>query len=383
LAADNTEVAIVGVGHSDFRALYTERGVVHDAYLLAAGAFRSALEDAGLGKDEVDGVICSRVEYGRLADVLGIRFPRVVHDLEGAGRMSGVALQQAVALVRTGMADVVACIYGNNGRSAGMRYGGEGGSPTVAYDAMYGMTSPGAYVAMMYRRYLDIYGAPEDAGAPVAINNRRNGALNPVAVFQEEIDRDQYLGSRFIAEPLRLLDYCLINDGGVAFIVTSIERARSLRRQPVCVAASAAMGDLTNFYTSRDFFYTACSDVAARVYERSGLKPEEIDCLQIYDNFVPTVLFTLEGFGHAPRGEAWQWVRDGRIARDGPRPVNTAGGHTSESYMQGWAHIVEAVRQIRGECGERQVAGCASAQYMCASPIVTSHVLVADEEHRP
>ncbi|MGH2850215.1 MAG: thiolase family protein [Solirubrobacteraceae bacterium] len=297
--------------------------------------------------------------------------------------MSGVALAEAVALVATGMADVVACIYGNNGRSAGMRYGGEGGGPTVAYDAMYGMTSPGAYVAMMYRRYLDIYSAPEDAGAPVAINNRRNGALNPVAVFQTPIDRDEYLESRFIAEPLRLLDYCLINDGGVAFIVTSLERARTLRRRPVRVAASAGMGDLTNHYTSSDFFYTACADVAARVYERSGLRPEEIGCLQVYDNFVPTVLFTLEGFGHAPRGEAWQWVRDGRIAREGPRPVNTAGGHTSESYMQGWAHIVEAVRQVRGECGERQVPGCESAQYMCASPIVTSHILIGDAEHRP
>lgn len=372
------DVAIAGVGQSDFRALYENRDAQRDAYGLGAHALRLALDDAGMRKEEIDGLLCSRVEYARMADVLGLRSLRFVHDLEGSGRMSGVALEEAVALVSSGLCTAVACVYGNNGRSVRMRYGGEGGGPTVAYDAMYGMTSPGAYVALMYQRYRQLYGAPEDALAPLAINNRRNGARNPGAVFQTEITLEDYLSSRFIAEPLRLLDYCLINDGGVAFIVTSVERAKSLRKRPVRVAATAGMTDITNYYTSEDFFYSACQDVAARLYEQCGLKPDQMSSIQVYDNFLPTILFTLEGFNHAERGAAWQWVRDGRIHLDGERPVNTSGGHTAESYMQGWAMHVEAVRQLRGEAGPRQVPGSTAVQYMCASPIVTSHVLTLE-----
>jgi acetyl-CoA acetyltransferase len=372
------DVAIVGVGQSDFGALYTRRDAPRDAYALAADALRLALCDAGLDKEELDGLLCSRVGYNRMADVIGLRHPRFAHDLEGSGRMSGVALQEAVALVSSGLANVVACVYGNNGRSAKMRYGGEGGGPTAGYDSMYGMTSPGAYVAMMYRRYQQLYGAPDDALFPLAVNNRRNAMRNPGAVFRHELTEEQYLGSRYIAEPLRLFDYCLINDGGVAFIVASMDRARDLRRTPVRVAATAGLADLTNYYTTTDFFYGGCQDVASRLYRQAGLGPEDVDCLQVYDNFLPTILFTLEGFDHAKQGEGWEWVRGGRIALEGPRPMNTSGSHTSESYMQGWALHTEAVRQLRGECGERQVADCRTVQYMCASPIITSHILTTE-----
>ncbi|MFJ6569253.1 thiolase family protein [Streptomyces sp. NPDC091292] len=372
------DVAVVGVGQSNFQEMYANKDTPRDLYSLAAGAFREALTDAGIDKREVDGLLCTNLKYGRMADVLGMHNVRFVHDLEGSGRMSGIALQEACALVRSGLADVVACVYATNGRSARLTYGGEEAGPTAGYDTMYGMTSPGAYVALMYQRYREMYGVPDDGLAALAINNRRNAARNPVAVFQQEIDRDAYLSARYVSEPLRKLDYCIINDGGVAFIVTSLERARSMRKPPVRVAGTAGMSNLTNYYTSEDFFYSACDDVAGRLYGQTGLRPEQIDCMQVYDNFLPTILFTLEGFAHAPQGTAWEWVRDGRIHREGPRPLNTSGGHTSESYMQGFALHVEAVRQIRGEAGERQVTDCASVQYMCASPIVTSHVLTVD-----
>lgn len=373
-----TDVAIVGVGQSDFGALYATRDARRDAYALAADALRLALDDAGLARDDIDALLCSRVAYGRMADVIGLHHPRFAHDLEGSGRMSGIALTEAVALVSSGIANVVACVYGNNGRSAGARYGGEGGGQTVGYDQMYGMTSPGAYVAMMYRRYQQLYGAPDDALWPLARNNRRNAMRNPGAVFRTELTEEQYLGARYIAEPLRLYDYCLINDGGVAFIVTSMERARNLRKVPVRVAATAGMADLTNYYTTTDFFFGACQDVAGRLYRQAGLGPEDLDCLEIYDNFLPTILFSLEGFGHAKQGHAWEWVRGGAIEAGGARPINTSGGHTSESYMQGWAMHTEAVRQLRGEAADRQVPGCRSVQYICASPIVTSHILTVD-----
>lgn len=378
MSGASAEVAIVGVGQTDFGALYASKDAQRDENALGAEALRLALEDAGLKKSDLDGLLTARVRYDRMANVVGMRNPRVVNGLDGSGRMSGVAVQHAAALIRAGQAEVVACVYGNNGRSVQMRPGGDTGDQMAAYDLMYGMTSPGASAAMMYQRYKQMYGAPEDALAPLAINNRRNAVRNPVAAMRSEIDTEQYLAARYIAEPLRLFDYCVVNDGGVALILTSVERARSLRKRPVWIAASAVMGELTNYYSSADFFYAACQEVGSRVYRESGLGPEDIDCLQIYDNFTPAILFSLEGFGHAERGSAWEWIRDGRIRLEGKRPVNTSGGHTGESYMQGWALHVEAVRQIRGECGVRQVSGCDTAQYMCASPVVSSHVLVGE-----
>jgi acetyl-CoA acetyltransferase len=378
---DPTEIAIVGVGQTNYRALYEERGVKRDAHALGAAALKEAIEDAGIAKEEIDGLFVSRVGYNRMANVLGIHHPHFVQELEGSGRMSGVALQNAVALIASGQAETVACVYGNNGRSVQMKYGGEGtgegGIETAGYDAMFGMTSPGAYVSLMYQRYRQLYGAPEDALYPVAANNRRNATKNPFAVFQEELTHEQYVNSRYIAEPMRLFDYCLINDGGVAFIVTTMEKAKTLRKKPVRIAATAGLAELTNFYTSQDFFYEASREVANRVYKQSGYGPGDMDALEIYDNFLPTILFTLEGFGHTGRGEAWQWAAENSIGYDGDHPINTSGSHTAESYMQGWALHVEAVKQIRGEAGDRQVADCNVVQYMCASPIVTSHVLTS------
>lgn len=374
----NGEIAIVGVGTTDFAADYKERDASRTSYSLGIDALKHALDDAGLKLSDIDGLLCCRMpSYERIGDLLGLRHPCVVNGYEGSGRMSGVVIQHAAALIAAGLATTVACIYGNNGRSAAMTYGGEGaGAPdNLSYDLAYGMTSPGAYVGMMYQRYAHLYGAPEGALAPLAISNRKNAALNPIAVMKEQITQEQYLAARYIAEPLRLYDYCMINDGGVAIIVTSKERAKDLKKPPVILAASASMGDLTNFYTKPDFFNEAARFVADKVYAQSGLSPQELDCVQIYDNFTPIMLFTLENFGFAPRGEGWRWIRDGRIELSGEMPVNTSGGHTAEGYMQGWALQVEAVRQVRGEAGARQVPNCEQAQYICVSPIVTSHIL--------
>jgi len=371
------KTAIVGIGATKFDAMYRDLDPERSPYELAAEAFRKALEDSGLEKREIDGLICVRVpSYQRMADVLGLPRLRLVNVLEGAGRMAGAALQYAVMAVATGQAQTVAVVYGNNGRSAGARYGGAvDPNATTAYDAMYGMTSPGAYVAMMFRRHQYEYGTTEDALAALAINNRKNGALNPDAVFQKPITRDEYFAGRYVAEPLRLYDYCLINDGGVAFIVTSADRAKGLRHPPAYIAATYAATELTNFYTVRDCFYGACQDIAQRLYPAAGVGPRDIDCAQIYDNFTPTILFSLEGFGFCPRGESGAWVQGGRIERGGELPINTGGGHTSESYMQGFALTIEAVRQIRGEAGPRQVPNCEFVQYICVAPICNSHIL--------
>ncbi|WP_033921787.1 thiolase family protein [Sphingomonas sp. 37zxx] len=372
------QVAVVGVGQTDFGALYANRDARRNETALGLEALKMAIEDAGIDKSEIDGLITSRIAYEHTANAAGLTSLRYINGLEGSGRMSGVSFQTAVTLIETGQADVVACVYGNNGRSVQMKYGGGSGTPTMAHDAIYGMTSPGAYLALMHRRYQHLYGAPDNALAAIAINNRRNAVLNPVAVMREEITEEQYLSSRYIADPLRLYDYCIINDGGCAIILTSMDRAKDLQKRPVRVAAKSCIATANNYYTRNDFFYEGCQRVADDLYQQTGLRPSDMDSAQVYDNFTPTVVFSLEGFNYAPQGEGWQWATLDRIGREGEMPVNTAGGHTAESYMQGWGHHIEAVRQIRGEAGARQLKTCDAVQYMCASPIITSHILVGE-----
>src|SRR5918911_2025716 len=165
LAELRDRTAIVGVGTTAFGPRYRELDPELTAYELAVEALTNALDDAGLQKADLDGIVGARVpSYARMADVIGLRRPRLANMYEGSGRMSGVALQTAVTAVATGLASVVACVYGNNGRSVGARYGGDvGAQSTAIYDTMYGMPSPGAYVAMMYRRYQHLYGVPDDA----------------------------------------------------------------------------------------------------------------------------------------------------------------------------------------------------------------------------
>ncbi|MET0361415.1 MAG: thiolase family protein, partial [Sphingobium sp.] len=173
-------------------------------------------------------------------------------------------------------------------------------------------------------------------------------------------------------------DYCIINDGAIALIMTTMERARDLKKRPVRIAATAARTEFSNHYWSRDFFYANARKVAGRLHEQAGYAPADIDVMQVYDNFTPIILFSLEGFGFAERGQGTQWATLDQIGLHGRQPINTAGGHTGESYMQGWGHHVEAVRQLRGEGGDRQVKKADVAQYICVSPIITSHILVGE-----
>lgn len=377
----HTGVAVVGVGSTDYGSLYPTRDPLRSQEMLGIEALTRALDDAGLSRDELDGLLVSRIgSYERMATMIGATNLKVINGYDGAGRMAGVVLQHAVALIQAGLATTIALVYGNNGRSTGAAYGGEGGRQEAYYDNAYGMTSPGAYVAMMYRRYAGLYGVPDGALAPLALSNRRNAMLNPAAAMRNPLDVDQYLSSRFIAEPLRLYDYCIINDGGVAMIVTTEARARSLQSTAVSIDAIASLSNITNFYTSNDFFYDAGKTVADELYRRAGIGPSDVDVVEIYDNFTPTILFSLEAFGYAGKGQSWRWIQEGRIDRDGEVPINTSGGHTSEGYMQGWALQVEAIRQVRGDAGERQIAGAGTVQYICLSPIITSHIFRRTEK---
>jgi len=370
-------VAVAGVGTTLFGRLPG-----NSAYDLGMTAFKRALDDAGLKKTDIDGLIVCRVpDYQRFAEMAGID-PRFALVTPGQGRMSGVSIQLAVAAIEAGLANTIALVYGNNGRSAGDKYGGEGdryGGGGVGPWLPYGMTSPGAAHAVMFQRHMHLYGTTSEQLAAVSVAFRKHALLNPDAVMKKPVTVADHQASPFVAEPLHLLDYCLINDGGVAIIVTKAERAKDMAQKPIYIRGFSQASHLDHStIVPSDFWAEPMRKTAADTYRMAGVSCGDLDALMIYDNFAPTVLFTLEGFGFCAPGEAGAWIQGGRLELGGRTPTNTDGGHLSNSYMQGWGHNVEAVRQLRGTCGPRQVEGARLIQYMCAAPLVTSIIYGSD-----
>lgn len=364
-------IAVVGVGTTRYGKLPE-----YDAYDLGVWALKDALEDCGLGFDDLDGLIINRIaDYQRFGEITGMN-PRYTTITPGQGRFSGICIQTAAAVIAAGLATTVALVYGNNGRSAGDAYGGASdayGSGGAGLWFPYGMTSPGAFHALMMRRHMEEYGTTADQLGAVSCAFRRHASLNPQAVMRTPFTLEEYRAARYICEPLRLLDYCLINDGGVAMILTTTERARHLKQPPVTLRGFAQASALAgSTFPPDDYWRAPMRAVAADLYAMAGAGPQDMDALMIYDNFTPTVLFSLEGFGFCAPGESGPWVAEGRLDLGSASPTNTSGGHLSESYMQGWALNVEAVRQVRGECGARQVPGAELVQYMTAAPVITS-----------
>jgi acetyl-CoA acetyltransferase len=191
--------------------------------------------------------------------------------------------------------------------------------------------------------------------------------MNPNAVMRKRITLEEYSDAKYICEPLRLFDYCMINDGGVALIVTTAERAKKLNKPPVFIEALGRR-DLNRGATSleprlTEFYLSAQQDCARQAYDMAGFGPHDMDLFQVYDSFSVHVPLALEGYGYCEVGEAGRFLREEGIGPGGKLPTNTSGGHLSETYMQGWAHQIECVRQLRGECGERQVPDCRHAHY--------------------
>lgn len=363
-------VAVVGVGTTKWGAMPE-----HDATSLGIWALREAAEDAGIRLQDIDGLICQRLtDYQKFVQVTNIT-PRLVTATPGAGRMTGGTIQLAVQAILSGLLDTVAVVYGNDGRSAGAKYGGKGDSYGTGADQMwfpYGMTSPGAVHSMLFQRHAHLYGSTVEQLGTVARTFRQHATLNPEAVMRKPITLDDYLASRYICEPLRLLDYCLINDGGVALILTAGDRAKDLKQKPVYVRGIAQQSRLAQGELPEDFGYAAMQRASKTVHDMAEVGRDDVDALMVYDNFTPIVLFALEGFGYAPRGEGGAFVQSGALALGGRYPTNTNGGHLSESYMQGWNLQAEAVRQLRGGLGARQVPGAEIVQYLQGGPLCTS-----------
>ena len=363
--------AVIGVGESDYvgdHARVRAGEKPHDSYGYATVAFNAALRDAGIARDDIDGLIVGpTVAYERVGEILGI------NPTWGGQADAMLAVIEACSAIHAGLAHTVALVYGNDQRSAAIQYGGPeamGGNLFLSYvyHAPWGFTSQGALYAMMFRRFMDLTGMTERELGEVAVAQRLAASLTPHALMKQRISIEAYLASRYICEPLHLFDYCLINDGGVALILTEASRAPRAGANPPVLIHGVGRYDMNRGATSLeprllDFYRPAQERCAAQVFDMAGIGPEDIDAVQIYDSFSCHVPLALEGYGYCRSGDVGRFMVEDGIALGRRLPVNTAGGHLSETYMQGWAHQVEAVRQVRGECGARQVENCRFVHY--------------------
>lgn len=367
------KIAVVGVGTTEYGNFPDQSD-----YSLAALAFKNALDDSGLEKHQIDGMVCCRVPYYvRMGAILGIN-PKWTVQLPPHGRMSGMSIIEAMMALECGAATHVALLYANVGRSRRVNYGGD---ENQGFWDPWGMTSPGAAHALMFRLHMERFGTTTRQLAEVSVAFRKNAMLNPSAVMKKPMSIDEHEEARRIVEPLGLLDYCLINDGAVCIILTTADRAKDLKKPPVLISGVGSQeaftdSSISNF--SQNFWYDELQMVSKEVFEMAEVQHSDIDLFLPYDNFSPTVLFSLEGMGYCGQGESGSFVENGSLAYDGLLPTNTDGGHLSNSYMQGWGLNVEAVRQIRGECGARQVPNCRVAQYVSATPCCRSIIYTRD-----
>lgn len=371
------QVAIVGIGHSDFG-----RHLPDSQLALGAKALRAALLDSGLERSDIDGLSLHMgwplgADYDRIAEVYGLNVG-YVNQAWTHGRFVTSALQHAAMAVATGMADVVACvtaisftrekhILGGPGDHEGMREQGA----THGENPVFGLTSPAAGAAFAMQRYMALHGVTSEQLAAVPVAFRRHAQLNPHAVMRKAMTRDDHQSSRMIVDPLRLFDCSLITDGAAVVLLASAERARDLRQKPVLLAG------MQGIRAGRDEFIFAPPGLGINqqngprvplerdlaVYRMAGVDRSDMQGFYTYDAFSPLVLFALERFGFCPPGEAAAWVQGGRIELGGELPVNTAGGLLSEAHVCGWNTICEMVRQLRGEAGPRQIPAASLLQW--------------------
>jgi len=353
--------AIAGLG-------LTEQGRVYDRGYMgqAVEAVRLALDDSGLDKRDLDGLLVNpgmtwtnpAIASATLQRALGLENLGLSLALSAGGATAASMIQQACEAIDAGLATTVACVFsdtplkpprpGGKKSGASASYGQAGG-----WDGAFGYFGVNARYAMVARRHMHVYGTTQDQLGTVAVVQRDWARDNEAAEMRgKPLTLDDYHASRWVVEPFHLLDCCLVSNGGACVIVTSAERARDLQRPPVSVLGFAQGHPGTDAVESLASGARQAGPVALAM---AGLSLDDVDFAQLYDCYTFTVLLTLEDYGFCARGEGGPFVESGATARGGSLPVNTGGGQLSSFYMWGMTPIVEAVIQLRGDGGGRQL----------------------------
>ncbi len=347
-------VAIVGVAESD------ELGVVPGKSALQhhAEAAHNALTDAGLSKDDVDGVFTAGVSTLTTAEYMGIR-PSFTDNTTVGGSSFVIHVAHALAAINAGYCEVALITHGETGRSSRYRQGSDNNHPATQYEMPYGLIGPPVTYSLSCARYMHEFGESRtrDAMAEIAVATRKWAQLNPKALKREPMSFDDYHNDRWITWPFHRADCCLVTDAGAAVVLTTVERARSLKKRPVLVLGAAEGHDHRMISQMPNLTSFVARETGKRAMAMAGVTHNDIDLTMIYDSFTYTVLLSLEDLGFCGKGEGPDFVKGQRIAPGGDFPLNTSGGGLSYTHpgMYGIFLVVEAVRQLRGEAGERQV----------------------------
>jgi acetyl-CoA acetyltransferase len=349
------DIAIVGVAESD------EMGTVPNKSSLQhhAEAAYNALEDAGLSKSEVNGLFTAGFSTLATAEYLGIQ-PGFTDNTSVGGSSFVIHVAHAAAAIRAGYCDTVLITHGQAGRSTRARVPVDPNLPVAQYEAPYGMVGQPINYSLACTRYMHLYGEEKtrQGMAEIAVATRKWANLNPKAVmYDTPMSFEDYHNSRWVAWPFHLVDCCLVTDSGAAIIVTTAERAANCRKPPVWVLGAAEGHDHNIISMMPNLASLIARETGPKALARAGVTHDNIDLTMIYDSFTYTVMLTLEGLGFCGPGEAADFVAHQRTAPGGDFPLNTSGGGLSYTHpgMYGSFLLVEAVRQLRGECGDRQV----------------------------
>ena len=360
------DVAIVGVAESD------EIGIVPNKSALQhhAEAAANALDDAGLSKRDVDGLFTARISTLTTGEYMGIE-PRYSDSTWMGGGSFVAHVAHAAAAIRAGMCEVALITHGQTARSARLpspahvNNSPETNQPYLQYEEPLGFIGPPVNYSLACTRYMHQYGEARTraALADIAVSTRAWACLNPRALMRTPMTYEEYHASRWIAWPFHLLDCCVVTDAGAAVVVTTAERARDLRKRPVMLLGQAESHDHAIISQMPDLTSTTARRTGPAALAMASVRHADIDLLMQYDAFTYSVLTCIEDLGFCAKGEGPDFVAGGRTAPGGDFPMNTNGGGLSYTHtgMYGIFLLVEAVRQLRGECGARQLSRCEPA----------------------
>jgi len=354
-------IAIVGADESD------EIGIVpHKSSLqLHAEAALNALEDAGIDKSEVDAILTAAAGWSsslQVAEYLGIQ-PAYTDSTSVGGSSFVIHVEHAAAAIAAGLIDVALITHGQSGHSDRFRGGGrrdiDAWAPAAQFETPYHVGGAPTQYSMACTRHMHEYGTTHEQLAEIAVATRKWAMLNPKAMMRDPITIDDVLSSRWVSYPFHLLDCCLVTDAGGAIVVTSAGRAGDCRKKPVWVLGSGEATTHQTIMSMPDLTTTPASISGPRAFQMAGVRHQDIDVVEVYDSFTYTALVTLEALGFCQKGEGGPFVSGQRTAPGGDFPMNTNGGGLSYTHpgMYGMFLLIEATRQLRGECGERQVPG--------------------------